>query len=1054
MARKKDVFGVTVEGDISGLKSAMNEATKVFNSTERSLKNINKELKLDPTNVEKLQKRQELYNKAIHDGEDALAKLKKEQEQLVNDSNFKKGTTDYSEKFTELELKITQTSKRVQELKRELEHMPSANIQSFIKTFELLGDDMTKISNSTRGVSNAFSTMLTSSFEASKSYESEIANIKKIVTDLSDNTISKLMEIAVDTGTAFENVSEYATFAGALGIAEDKIADFTKVMIDLNTATGGAFSGEEGAKSVVVFLNNLGIAVEEAENFGSAISYIGDMYADIGDETLQLATRMAGLSAITRVDQYDLIGLAGVMKNLGLQTSTSASAITRSFMAIEQAIAEGGDKLETFAKTSGMTADEFVNSWNKNALNTFLSFTDGLKGEVFDEIDKAVDNSSTHLDNYVHLLGWSSDYFVKKWKDEPISVLNTYIDKLSEADEESENASLILKDVSLSGVRTAETLLKLSGQGEEVRRAVSEANKAWNENIALTNKANIIYGTTENKLNGVYESLKQAGSSITDSILPYVKEASDKIKDLAQDFADLDPTARRLILTFATMTAGVSKFTGAVGGISKTIYSVSQLTDKYENLANVGSKLVKIFGGAGLATVIGIGAYKVVDYIVNSKTALQELVQTSNELNNQLVSQNMNADTAYIKSIEQIKINQAYANEIDNLVKTLQYSNEEEINSGEIKEKIAGYINSLNSSLGEEAVMFDETSNSLIYQGEQIDSLSQKYDELAFKLKKQNWLDTHQESLNQAYSNIETAKQEILTATDKYWEGVQEDSYFADILSLLSEYNGDIEKVKETLKENNELQPDVTGIFEQAKEKWTQYSSAIQSLQTTIDNSNNTIENYYKVASSTAENFDEIVSDIDLELDSMLQNIGDAQEKLDILQRNRETYRNALTDEQAQHDEILEKFDSEIEKLESEIQKRQEVFDLTQQTIDKIETWVATPAIKEVKIVYSYEDIGGGLALPSSAYRGTIYNSGGFGSLMDDIVNSISNTVSNALYKNSNSRKEAKETNSGGYGSVTLNASFVANGNLDESQALRFADLMTARINENLGRGV
>ena len=43
---------------------------------------------------------------------------------------------------------------------------------------------------------------------------------------------------------------------------------------------------------------------------------------------------------------------------------------------------------------------------------------------------------------------------------------------------------------------------------------------------------------------------------------------------------------------------------------------------------------------------------------------------------------------------------------------------------------------------------------------------------------------------------------------------------------------------------------------------------------------------------------------------------------------------------------------------------------------------------------------------------------------------------------------------SGGYGSITLNASFVANGNLDEAQALRFADLMTERINEKLGMGV
>lgn len=44
---------------------------------------------------------------------------------------------------------------------------------------------------------------------------------------------------------------------------------------------------------------------------------------------------------------------------------------------------------------------------------------------------------------------------------------------------------------------------------------------------------------------------------------------------------------------------------------------------------------------------------------------------------------------------------------------------------------------------------------------------------------------------------------------------------------------------------------------------------------------------------------------------------------------------------------------------------------------------------------------------------------------------------------------------SGGYGNqITLNASFTANGNLNEAQAIKFADLMSERINEKLGMGV
>lgn len=60
-----------------------------------------------------------------------------------------------------------------------------------------------------------------------------------------------------------------------------------------------------------------------------------------------------------------------------------------------------------------------------------------------------------------------------------------------------------------------------------------------------------------------------------------------------------------------------------------------------------------------------------------------------------------------------------------------------------------------------------------------------------------------------------------------------------------------------------------------------------------------------------------------------------------------------------------------------------------------------------------------------------LYNSGGFGSIQSGGFGALQ---------------------SGGYGNITLNASFIANGNLDEAQAMRFADLMVDRVNEQLGQ--
>lgn len=107
-------------------------------------------------------------------------------------------------------------------------------------------------------------------------------------------------------------------------------------------------------------------------------------------------------------------------------------------------------------------------------------------------------------------------------------------------------------------------------------------------------------------------------------------------------------------------------------------------------------------------------------------------------------------------------------------------------------------------------------------------------------------------------------------------------------------------------------------------------------------------------------------------------------------------------------------FDSIGKFIENFIDKIKRAWEWVKKLIEKFKDWLDLGG--------GYEDVEGnrytsyGRKLPTSS------NSGGYGNY-----------------------------NSGGFGGITLNASFVANGNLDESQVLRFADLMTDRISNNLG---
>ena len=81
MARSK-IEGIIVEigGDATGLKKALSDINKNINSTQSALREVDKLLKLDPSNTVLLEQKQRLLASAISDTESKLDTLKKASE--------------------------------------------------------------------------------------------------------------------------------------------------------------------------------------------------------------------------------------------------------------------------------------------------------------------------------------------------------------------------------------------------------------------------------------------------------------------------------------------------------------------------------------------------------------------------------------------------------------------------------------------------------------------------------------------------------------------------------------------------------------------------------------------------------------------------------------------------------------------------------------------------------------------------------------------------------------------------------------------------------------
>lgn len=78
------IKGITVEigGDTTGLSKALSGVNKEIKSTQSQLKDVNKLLKLDPTNSELIAQKQKLLSQAVAETKDKLTQLKSVQDQM------------------------------------------------------------------------------------------------------------------------------------------------------------------------------------------------------------------------------------------------------------------------------------------------------------------------------------------------------------------------------------------------------------------------------------------------------------------------------------------------------------------------------------------------------------------------------------------------------------------------------------------------------------------------------------------------------------------------------------------------------------------------------------------------------------------------------------------------------------------------------------------------------------------------------------------------------------------------------------------------------------
>ena len=389
-------------------------------------------------------------------------------------------------------------------------------------------------------------------------FEDSFAGVKKTV-DATPEQLSKIKQGIIDLSTTgidgrgaipqtTTELNELAAAGGQLGISQENIIDFTEVMAQMGSATN--LVGEEGAATLARFQNVMGVGQNEIRNIGSAIVDLGNHSATTESEIAEMALRMGKYGSSVRMSAADVLGYSAALSSLGIEAQMGGSAIGRTWLSIETAVASGGEGLTKFAKYSGKSAEEFKKQWNTDSSGAFNGLLKGLQS--------------------------------------------------------AENLTVALDDLGINNTQDIQAMMALVNGYDLVTESVNRSNTAYQENTALQEEFNAKNETTASKLANTKNNIIEAARSIGETMLPSIKDASTTVADFAKGLSQMDDEQKRAVVnTGATVIAigAISKVSaGAIKGVGGMVEAVGNIKKAFSTggaLAKFAPTLTSIGAAAG-----------------------------------------------------------------------------------------------------------------------------------------------------------------------------------------------------------------------------------------------------------------------------------------------------------------------------------------------------------------------------------------------------------------------------------------------------------------------
>ena len=578
------IKGITVEigGDTTGLEKALKNVNSTIKNTQSQLKDVNRLLKLDPSNTELLSQKQRALKDAIGATKEKLDSLKIAQEQAKQ--QLENGDLG-QDKYDALQREIIETEQELRRLQEEAASTSVAlsKIDQAGKKMEAFGDSVTSAGQKIMPASMAVAGLGAAAVKTAADFDTSMSKVAAVSGATGDD-LDALRDKAREMGAKTKfSASEAADAMNYMAMAGWKTGDMLEGIEGIMNLA--AASGEDLATTsdiVTDALTAFGLTAQDSGHFAdilAAASSNANTNVSMMGETFKYCAPIAGALGFSAEDTAEAIGLmanAGIkstqagtalrtiMNNLAGEVKITGAALGEVTIATTNADGSMRDLSDILSDCRGAfsqlseseqaaAAEALV---GKNAMSGFLALMNAGEGDI-EKLSSAIDSCS---DTFVKTVGGAII---------PMSqALEEGVEWIEEYNGVSEKMAAVMQD-NLGGQLTI-----LKSQIQEL--AISFGEMLMPAIRAIVSKVQAFV----DKLNNMSESQRKAVLTIglviaaLGPLLVILGTVISRVGVAMQGFVKLATGVKKLGVAVKAGTGIFGKLGAALGGISAPILAV------------------------------------------------------------------------------------------------------------------------------------------------------------------------------------------------------------------------------------------------------------------------------------------------------------------------------------------------------------------------------------------------------------------------------------------------------------------------------------------------